>query len=207
MEWNYQKEAEKRAELLRDLSEALRAHGVPASILDDLSKAVLDSYVSTQPPEKPSSTIEFVVMGRMGTGGGRSTKTGNIKLNIGKLLDAVAAGVIVAVDAAKDPLTVPLAALVIWNSLWRAAQVTISETEAGVLYTMWLNKSTEHDVPDEGLLEKCNALLDKYDRPMLTKRRLREALKTLERIETIERSPRDPKKMWWLREWVRVSYS
>lgn len=118
-----------------------------------------------QPPEAPSAVIELVVIGRMGHGGGQSTKAGNIRLNIGKLLDALATGVLTGIGAAQ----VPLAALVIWNSLWRTAQVTISEIEAGILYTMWLHKNADRDVSEDGLLEKCNALLEKYDRPMLPK--------------------------------------
>lgn len=203
MEWDYQREAEKRAELLQELSEALRSHGTPDS--GDLSKAILDSYISTRPPEAPRVEIEFVVIGRMGSGGGQSTKAGNIKLNIGKLLEALAAGVIGVVGVAQAPFTAPFAALLIWNSLWRCAEVTISETEASVLYTMWVHKSADHYVPEDGFLEKCNALLEKYERPALSEHMLKTALATLEQIGTIKRSSRDPK-MWWLREWVRVSY-
>ena len=160
MGWNYQRETEKRAELLQELSEVLRGCGTPDADRDHLSKAILDSYISTAPPESPRLEFGFMVVGPMGIGGGQSTKPGNITLNIGKLLDALATGVLTGVGAAQVPFTIPLAALVIWNSLWRTAQVTISETEAGVLYTMWQGKNADHDVSEDGLLEKCNALLE-----------------------------------------------
>ena len=205
MEWNYQREAQKRAELLQELSEELNAGGTPESRVDDLAKAIFDSYISTRPPEVPHLVLQYIDISRAGTGGGESTKAGNVTLNIGKLLETLAAGVLTAAGAAQLPLTVPLAALVIWNSLWRTAKVSISETEAAVLYAMWVHKNADHHVPEDGLLEKCNALLEKYERPALSAHILKDALTKLERIDTIERSSRDPK-MWWLKEWVRVSY-
>jgi hypothetical protein len=209
MEWDYQREAEKRTELLRELSETLRDHATPESEIGHLSKAIFDSFVSTRPPQALRIEIGFIVLGHMGSGGGQSTKAGNITLNVGKLVDALASGVLTTAGAAQlKPLSlsVLLAALVIWNSLKRAAKVNISETEAAVLYTMWVHKNAENQVSEDGLLEKCNALLQKYQRPVLSKHMLTNSLKALERIRTIARSKRNPE-MWWLREWVRVSYS
>ncbi len=205
MEWDEQREAEKQAELLESLADALRRCGVSESEVRRLAETIFGSYISTQPPEAARHTVHFVTLSQMGTGGGQSTKAGNIKLNIGKLMEAVASGVLTIVDAVQLPLTAPLAALVVWVSLRRTAQVSISETDASVLYTMWAYKNADRDVPNEGLLERCNALLAKYGRPQISAQMLQRSLKTLEQIDTIERSPRNSG-MWWLREWVRVSY-
>jgi hypothetical protein len=143
--------------------------------------------------------------GRGGTGGGRSIKSGNITLNIGKLLEATASGVFTVISAAQAPMTIPFAALLLWCSLWRTAEVRISETEAAVLYVMWMRKNSDRDVVEEGLLDHCNAHLRKYERPVLSLRDIRRALNKLESIKTIERSSRD-KRMWWLRECVSLTY-
>lgn len=205
MDWDRQREAGKRAELLKALVEALQECGATESEASVLGQSIFNKYISTMPPEAASHVTELVVLGRMGEGGAKSTKAGNIKLNIGKLFEAVASGVLTAVGAIQLPVTAPFAALVIWCSLWRTAQVTISETDASVLYSMWMHKNADRDVPDEGLLERCNTLLIKYGRPLLSQQMLLRSLKTLEQIDTIERSPRSTTS-WWLREWVRLSY-
>jgi len=205
VEWDKQRESEKRAELLESLTGTLRTCGASESDVSRLAETIFGSYISSQPPEAAGHTLHLVTLSHMGAGGGQSTKAGNIKLNIGKLMEAVASGILTAVGAVQLPLTVPLAALVVWASLWRTAQVPISETDASVLYTMWTYKNTDRDVPDEGLLDRCNALLEKYGRQKISAQMLQRSLKTLEQIDTIERSPRNSS-MWWLREWVRVSY-
>lgn len=205
MEWDKQRETEKRSELLYALTVELKKSGIQDQDAKALSASVFEKYISTRPPEAKRQLMEFIVIGSMGSGGGKSTKAGNIKLNIGKLLEAVASGILTATGAAQLPVTVPLAALVIWCSLWRTAQVDISESDASVLYTMWVHKNADRDVLEEGLLEKCNSLLTKYERPSLSKASLRSSLKNLEKIEAIAASPRGTA-IWWLREWVQVSY-
>ncbi|MFT3929289.1 MAG: hypothetical protein QM709_03225 [Spongiibacteraceae bacterium] len=205
MDFDRQRELEKCQELLDSIINTLQSSGVSRSEAISLGQDIFDSYISTTAPEAKSLFTEFIVMGRMGEGGGKSTKAGNIRLNIGKFMEAVASGALTAVGAIQIPITAPLAALVIWCSLRRSAQVDISETEATVLYTMWVFKDENRDVPNEGLLEKCNSLLSKYGRQALTQQILVRSLKTLEKIETIEKSPRK-NDTWWLREWVSVSY-
>lgn len=205
MEWDRKREEAKRAELLRQLCSALSQSVTDETHATRFAEAILDACITTRPPEAAGSRIYYVTLGTMGQGGGASTKPGNIRLNLGKLMEAVASSTLAAVSATQAPWTAPFAALVIWTSLWRAAEVPVSETEAGVLYVMWLHKNEDRDVLDVGLLQKCNAMLHKYGRPPLSSQQLNQALRKLSKIGTIERSPRGPE-LWWLREWVRVAY-
>lgn len=205
VDWDHEREAEKRTELLQSLTDAVKNSGVPATQAPEIADAIFDSFISTTPPEAKRYVTHLIVLGPMGDGGGQSTKAGNIKLNIGKLLEAVASGVLTAAGAVQLPITAPLAALVIWCSLWRTAQVPISEADGAVLYTMWVQKNADRDVHEAGLLERCNELLKKYEKHPITARSLQQSLTSLAKIEAIEASPRGAG-MWWLREWVRVTY-
>jgi hypothetical protein len=205
MDFDREREKEKREELLDQIVAALESAGVSKPDAATLGTNIFDNYISTSPPEEKPLLVEFVVINRMGEGGGKSTKPGNIRLNIGQFMEAVASGVLTGLGVAQMPLTAPLAALVIWCSLWRSSQVSISEMDAAVLYTMWAHKDERRDIANDGLLEKCNFLLTKYDKPEISQQTLNRSLKALEEIETIEKSPRNSDS-WWLREWVRVSY-
>lgn len=206
MEFDREKEAEKRSELLAQIQLALEQCGIPKNYSASSADNIMDACISTRPPEEPERFMHLITMSSMGSGGAKSTKPGNVRLNIGDLIEAIASGVLTGVGAVQVPWTAPFAALVVWRSLRRAAQVEISETEAAVLYTMWAHKDGNREVPDAGLLEKCNSLLKKYGRPELSKELLSKSLNSLENIASIQRSPKRAD-MWWLREWVSVTYS
>lgn len=202
MEWDREREQEKRAEIIASLEAAFSAHGGAPSAL---AEKILDSFVRTTPPEKEPVLMHLVTMRFDGRGGGKSAKAGNITLNMGALIDTIAAGTLTFVGAVQAPFTVPFAAIVLWNSLWRAAEVDLTENDAAVIYVMWTQKDKNHEVPKDGLLEQCNAHLAKVQRQPLTQRDLAHSLRTLESIETIKTSQHRPSN-WWLREWVRVTY-
>lgn len=202
MEWDREREEQKRAELLTILAKAIPHSGDQPHAI---AEKVLEAFVKTSPPEKEPVVMHLMTMRFDGRGGGKSVKAGNIILNMGALIDTVAAGALTVVGALQAPFTVPFAAIVLWNTIWRAAEVTISENEAAVLYVMWTQRDKNHEIPKEGLLERCNAHFRKVQRQPLTQRDLAHSLRTLEGIETIASSQSRPSN-WCLREWVRVTY-
>jgi hypothetical protein len=205
MEWDNEREHRKRATLLEALRGFLGDQGNAAEAAR-LAEAVLKVYVRTNPPRKEENDfIGLVVLGAHGSGGGKSTKAGNIRLNIGTLMEAVANGALGVFSAKDHPMTIPFAALLLCNSLWRTATVTISEMDAAVLYVMWVRKGVERTIAETGLLDLCNEHLSKYGRSPLSAQDLRRSLSGLEKLGTIKRSWKD-KTTWWLREWVGRSY-
>jgi hypothetical protein len=205
MDWDFEREREKNVELRGLLSQSLKENGLKEGSSGDLAAAIADIFISTSPPEKPKVVMHLMTLNNLGQGGGRSTKPGNIKLNIGKLCRAIAEGTLTITGAAQIPMTIPLAVLLVWNSLWKTAQVEISEIEAVVLYVMWMHKDANRDVEASNLTERCNQHLEKYGRPNISDQDVGRALSTLEKISTIEKSPRKTD-AWWLREWVSPSF-
>lgn len=205
MDFDRERETEKKRELLHSIIATLQNENDKEVDVTKLSEAIFINFINTTPPEKKRHVMEFIVMGQMGRGGGISTKPGNIQLNIGKLMDAIASGVITIAGAVQLPWTAPLAALMVWRSLVSSAQITLTETEGCVLYVMWVYKNQDRDIEKSTLLNLCNNLLDKYDKPQLTQRGLNESLSALQNIRAIETSPRNSA-MWWLRERVQVTY-
>lgn len=160
------------------------------------------------PTENDYPMSKWVVMNPIGGGGGgKSTKASNIKLNMGEFMEAVAKGVLTSTSCSVVPwpITAPVTALVIGRDLYRTAQLDITEDQAWVLYTIWRCKDCNGDVNEDELLDQCNYMFEDYKKPLLSQGQLRASLTELERIKTIERSPRD-KRSWWLRESVTVLY-
>ena len=203
--WNREREAQKQAEVLSSLKTALVDQGLNYAEAESLAGEIFSAYVTTSPPEKEPTVMQFMTIGNSGFNGGKSTKPGNITLNMGRLIEALASGGLAAAGVSATPYLAPLAAIVLWCSLWRTAQVSISETDAVVLYVMWMHKDGEYSVAHDGLVEKCNAHLDKYGRSPVTQQQVDCSLKNLQAMETIQKSKQDKSK-WWLREWVRRTY-
>lgn len=119
-------------------------------------------------------------------------------------MEAIANGAFTVTSAIQLPIVAPLAALLLWRSLIKTAQVSITETEASILYVMWANH-INLEVQKNTLLVACNSLLTKYQKPHITQGQLNEALSTLQRIEAIGISPKNAAN-WILLEKLRIKY-
>lgn len=189
-------------ELAQTVNQAL----VAAGELPDRRVAldIIRHFATVSPPEV-RTTVGLVTM-RLGEGPvAQSVKLGNVLLNMRKLVAAVAGAVITTVGVLQVPWTAVFGALVVWDSLYSAATVDLSEREASVLQTLWLLRDENDTVADDGLIQHVNATRGKFGRSKLNQRELKDALTKLERIGTIERSSKAEFR-WWLREWVRVPY-
>jgi len=202
MDTNADQTAKKKAELAQMFSKACGCFGDP--IEEARASNFIDHFASITPPQY-STSLSFMKMDPGGEGGAESVKPGNIVLNISRLVTAVASGVLTAVGVVEIPWTAVFGALVVWNTLYSAARVKISERDASVMWTLWLRRDEELTVPDAGLLKAVNAERKKHGQRPLRSTELRDALNKLKRIRSIERSSKDDSR-WWLREWVRVTY-
>jgi hypothetical protein len=205
MEWDRERELDKCSELLEILENALCQVPSNGHVSKVLARQIFDAFVSTTPPEKEKVLMHLVTIGFDGRGGGKSTKPGNIHLNFGKLVDALCAGTLTAIGI-QSPDAAILAAVVLWNSLWRAIKIELSENEAAVLYVMWmLREKSNNTIEKAGLLKKCNSHFTKNQRAHISDSDLQYALGRLQKIKTIGTSENDPNK-WSLCEKITVTF-
>jgi hypothetical protein len=170
----------------------------------NMALAIVRQFATVVPPET-RITMDLVTMRPGGTGGGVTVKSGNVTLNMRKLIAAIAGGVLTAVGVSQAPWTAVFGALVVWDSLYSAGTIDLSEKEAAVMWTLWQLKDENNTVADAGLLRYVNITRRQFSRNELSQRELNSALTKLERIGTVERTSKG-KSRWWLREWVRVAY-
>ncbi|MBE9515083.1 MAG: hypothetical protein IMY79_02975 [Chloroflexi bacterium] len=211
MEYDTERAEQKTEELINLAKEAILTYWKSIGFKPSSGEAsntatdVINNLIQVTPPEKEKPALEFIIMLRGGRGGGRSIKPGNMVLNIRKLITAVAGGGLTVVTAVAIPWTAPLAAIVIWDRIWSNLKLELSEREAAIIWTMWMNRDDDNCVVDADLLVKVNSELAAYRRSSISRQELDDALETLKRMRCIERSRSDPSK-WGLREWVRVTY-
>jgi hypothetical protein len=195
------RKAEKAAEIVGLLRQALHTHARSAD--DAAATALFDHYVDMTAPEAPPTSFIRVYEG--GDGGGRSTKPGNVRLNMRKLFVAAATGALTLAGATVAPWTVILGGLVVWESLYSATEIELGDVEAAVLWALWLNRDAADTVPHARVLELVNAELRKLDRPELTAGQVSAAIARLKQLDCIEPAKEAPDR-WRLREWVQIEY-
>jgi len=206
MSWDHDRAAEKKSELMSDLIKDIELKGTNSSDAIAVAKIIMDEAIRVSPPEKEEFVIEYITMAPSGRRGGKSTKAGNIALNMRSLVDAVTNGAFAVVSSYQIPWLAPFALILLWNSLWRAAQVELSENDAALIWTMWVHRDrSNNEIAEVDLLDRLNEHLKKYSRTPVTEKDLKDSLKALEKIQSIKRSRSNPNN-WWLCEWVKPAY-
>lgn len=171
-----------------------------------LAVELIEKYAYISPPEKEDvGRIEFITFTPGGRGGGRSIKPGNVRLNMRKLMVAVAGGVLTVAGAISAPWTIPFAAIMVWDGVWSAIGIDINERDAAVLWTLWKHRDANNYVSEDGLLIAVNEELSANGRPNISQAELDESLELLSKISCVERAS-SIKGKWWLKEWVKVKY-
>jgi len=205
MSLDYEKQEKRKTQISHDLSILLKQFGVPDAENDKATSLLLNNYVDITPPEKEEVFMHYITASSFsGRGGGRSVKAGNIRLNIGKLLEAVSSGVFTIVSVNTSPWAIPFAAILLWRSLWKTVEIDITEIEVVVLINLHRLKNNKKIVEKslEEILAEVNKTVGKYERPNISKSDLSNALKQLESIDSIDKNNDG----WFIREWVKISY-
>lgn len=205
MGFDLDRQTAKRDELVTTLAEALRHYGCFEDTEEPAAR-ILDVFCRVTPPEEGDVYMELVTAASFsGRGGGTSSKPGNIRLNLRLLFDAVASGTFTVLSLKGAPWAVPLAAVLLWNSVWRAAQVQLTEKEVAILWTMWRIRDAEKHVKEDLLRPAIAEHVTKNGLAPITPSDLRHGLERLAKIETIARSKRQSGE-WRLIEWIQKSY-
>jgi hypothetical protein len=201
----------KSDELNHTMAEAIAAYFVKCGVSPDRalvespSGLVIAHFVTVREHDHRSNS-GFITMQPGGHGGGRSRKLGNVRLNLRKLVEALATAGLSAVGLAQAPWAAPLAALVLWSQLRSTTEVSVSEREAAVIWTMWAHRRTEDNtISDDQLFSLVNRELRESGRHEISREELDASLDILSRVGTVSTWKNDTTR-WWLREWVSVSF-
>lgn len=205
MEWDYERKKEKEIEVREAIKIFLCEADFDESGIDSVINKFFDSAVKVTPPEKEQVFMHLVTMAPSGRDGGRSYKAGNIRLNISTLFEAVSNGVFTVVSANQTPWAIPFAAILLWNSIWRNMQVTLTEAEAVTLWAMWQVKDSGQYVKIEDIKPAVDAHAEKYQRSILSEADIKHAVQNLEKIGCIKPA-QSSKNVWWLCEWISPKY-
>lgn len=205
MEWNHDRKQEKEAEILEMTASYLRSAGIDEDHVKATAQEFLNNAIRITPPEKESQIIHMVRMAPSGRGGGRSTKAGNIRLNIRTLFEAISSGVFTVVSVTDNHWSIPFAALLLWNSIWKNLEVQLSEAEAVTLWVMWQIKDENKNVNQTNIKPAVEKHAEKYQMQVLSESDIKYALENLRKIGCIKPS-KGMRDHWWLCEWVSPSY-
>jgi hypothetical protein len=212
MELDYERAAQKRKELEGEVSKAVLDYWQGNDQQGDTSEAhliaakIIVNLADIDPPEKEDSGyISLFILKPGGGGGGRSFKPGNVRLNIQKLMHAVAGGAVSVMTAVDRPWLIPFVAIRTFNDLCTSLEVKITERDAAVLWTIWKHCDGSGFVAEDDLLNNVNSELADYGRNRISQMELDDSLTTLTKISTIERSASIIGK-WKLTEGVLVNY-
>lgn len=207
MEFDYERGKQKEEEVL----ESIKSYLVYANLCEAERRQVAEIIVSTSirvtPPEKEQVAFyRLVTLDPSGRGGGKSTKLGNIRLNVGKLMEGVANGTFAVVSSYQVPWLAPFAFILLWKSLRKSVQVDLTENDAAVIYAMWVYRDRDNnEISEVNLLGNVNCHLTKYDRLPISQKDLQFSISNLAKIGSIQQSSKNPGN-WWLCEWVQPVY-
>jgi len=205
MSWDCEKQEEKSNELQNNLLESFENLGVHELEAKEAAELLFKSYIKVTPPEKEQALMHLVTTSSFGgRGGGKSVKSGNIKLNMSKLLEAVSAGVFTVISANAAPWAIPFAGVLLWQSLWKTIKIDLTELDVVVLITLNRLKNNSKVVVEkvDDILIEVNKTLNKYERSLATKQDLTHSIANLNAIDSLDICDSG----FFIREWVRVRY-
>lgn len=193
----------KRRELRILMADALaRAGGAEGLRVADIAA---DQFFAVTAPYSGSAHLEEVRMRPGGLGGASSVKPGNVFLNLRKLIIAIANGTITVAGTMVTPWLAVLGALVVWDSLSSCLQLEIGDTQASVLWGMWVSRDAKTTVAKDEVATCVNRERARFERVSLGQGEIDLALEQLLRMGCIAHFANDPSR-YWLREWVSVGY-
>lgn len=203
MGYETEKADAKRQELHALVVGALQGSGIED--LDHLTDEVVHQFADITAPYWEAPPSQLMTMRRGGMGGGATTKPGNIRLNIGKLVRAIATGTLTIVGVMAVPWTLVIGALVTWDALWSCLKLDMSEDHACVVWTLWNGRDDGDTIAKGDVLQAVNLERSRFGKQPLSPQEVDRVLDDLVRMRCVQQSKNDPNR-WWLREWVSIKY-
>ncbi|MEH6710300.1 MAG: hypothetical protein V7733_03740 [Paraglaciecola polaris] len=204
MELDYETANNKELELNASMRASLSSVGVEPSSIDELIGTALTPAIVIRPPKTPVSDAEASATSEDGEA--KVAKAGSIKLNINTVVDQIVKTQPPGFNLKVEPWLGLYAFIEVLRLVSDLQDVTISENDAMVIWSMWFVRNRRSNtISGKDLLSKINTHLIRYDRTTLTENELEESLKNLEKIRTIRRS-KNSADSWYLVGWVKRSY-
>lgn len=205
MGWDYARKEQREAMIEKLLRDGMRPTGIPETAQEDALRRLMDSVIRVSPPEEESQFMEMIVMNRSARGGGRSTKPGNIRLDVGKLFDTVV-GAVLTLEPTTYWWTQPLGVLLVLRGLSQNLSVQLTETDAVTILAMW-----QAGIQD-GLIAKfadiktyADLHAKKYERNALSSADIRHSIANLVAIGSVKPITGVADK-WKVHEEIRFTY-
>lgn len=193
----------KRQDLKAMIAESLQESGIDDS--DLLADRVVQQFADVTAPYYEPEPMRLMTLGEGGVGGGSTTKPGNVVLNVGKLVRAIASGILTIAGATAAPWLLVIGALVTWDALWSCLNVKLTEEHACAVWALWKNRDDNNTFPKSRVLDAVNRERTAFGIRPLSAMEVNRALDDLVKMRCIKQSVNDPER-WWLREWVQVKY-
>ena len=205
MEYDYERGKQKEEEILEKITSYLANADVDAADRRQVAEIIASTSIRVTPPEVQRIVLHLVTLHASGRGGGKSSKPGNIRLNIGKLMEGVANGVFAVVSSYQIPWLAPFAFIMLWKSLWDSSKVDLTENDAAVIYSMWIHSDNKNEIPKRNLLQTVNMHLQRHNCQPITQKDLDFSISSLIKVGCIKESSTN-RNNWWLCEWVQPIY-
>lgn len=179
-----------------------RSEGVPDKDGDeyDIIRKVIDLY-EIKKINIGSNKLDTIIMSSGGSA--RSIKLRNILLDLRKLIKAVATSTLTIVGSVEVPWTIPLAALLVLDTLFDIMAQDINEKQASVLYALWSRSGEIRSFNSNDLLDIVNNDRNDSCNKPLTADDLTEALDNLKQIGCIKQISKE-KKEWQICESIII---
>jgi hypothetical protein len=203
MGYETEKADAKRQDLKAIIAESLRGSDIDDS--DLLADRVVQQFADVTAPYYEAEPMRLMTFGEGGIGGGSTTKPGNVMLNIGKLVRAIASGILTIAGATTAPWLLVIGALVTWDALWSCLNLKLTEEHACAVWVLWENRDDNNTFPKSEVLGAVNRERTKFGMRPLSAMAIDRALDDLVKMRCIKQSASDPER-WWLREWVQIKY-
>lgn len=192
-----------------ELREAVAAvESVAATLTADVREKILSAFARITPPTKPEVAMDLITISSLySTPKAESRKPGNVVLNGRRLVDIVPDISLAGLGASTLPvapaIAAVLAALYVWNKLWRGSLEEFSDADAVTILALWQGRDSRNKIGEQDGFEKANELSASYSLPPLSQGQYAAAIDRLIRIKCIELESG----VIWLREWVRIKYT
>jgi len=196
-------------ESIADISTVMASHlnriGFDQERAKLISKDAIENSVKIFHADGFQDSLQLVTMLGDGREGAKSVKSGNLIINVKKLMVAVSITVPSLYGVSVNPFLAPFVFCSLFFSFIDVLKVELREVDAVVLYSLWAGKGSGRLSPNLGLLERCNKHFEKYGRPNISERDLSHALSRLEKFRCIVKS--DAKiDHWFLAERISIKF-
>jgi hypothetical protein len=166
---------------------------------------IIQKFIEVTPPRVESleavKTIEIQPIIQIRPGDSVSTKPWNISMNLGDLLDAVSSAVFLTLSVIAAPWAIPFAAVKLCREISLCLEIKLTERDAAVIWAIWKHKDANKSVHVNDIFGKVNEELKMHGRPSMSEQEVKDSLKRLQTIKSIEHPQRDSNR-WRIRERV-----